>query len=270
MIRSVRSGKGLGDSLYLQGVARHFVGLGYSPFEVCSNFPDVFRPLEGRVRVVPFRRNTVDRVAHYISRKGLKNTHQFEDCCQSAGITSRVEFVLDWDVVNVSLADRLLWSGRKIAVVPLPRYPMDRPDGYGLELLPNCDVLQQAVDILRDRGYLVVQVGKGQSLYTLKNIDIDLANTTTVADVIDTFWVADLVLGYCSFAAPLAECLNKHSLFVWSSRGLESQNDFIRLITPRKILGNPRSKTIVDTCNQEELAKVLDEVHSEIRRTTVV
>jgi hypothetical protein len=268
VFRSIRSGRGLGDSLYLQGVVRYYVEKGYKGLEVCSDYPDVFRPLDGRVNVVPFRRRMVDRIAHYTNRKGLPNTHQFQDCCLSAGIQEHVPFVLDWDIMNVDLVERVKYFGQRIALVQLPRYPMARADAYGIELLPDCKTIQRAVDRLRKLDYCVIQIGQGNPLFQFKNISLDLANKTTVSDVIDLAWSSDMILGYCSFAAPLAECLNKPALFVWSTAGLVSQDDFIRLITPKKILGSKRSRTVLDTCSDEEMEEVLCAIHNEIRSSS--
>jgi hypothetical protein len=251
---SLRAGRGLGDSLYLQGVARHLVERGQE-VEVCTPWPDVFRPLAGNVKVSPFRKDRLDRVAHYVSRKTIMDTDQFTDCCISAGITEKVDFRLDWQVVNPLWRDKL---NRPVVLVQLPRDPMDRKDGYGMELLPDCRTLQRAIDLLRERGAFVVQIGKGAPLYNLRNLSLDLANVTNVADVLDLAFLADAVLGYCSFIAPLAECLNKPALLVWSQRGLRSRNPFIRQIVPAKIFNKPSSQAVMDDCSDAELIGAVD------------
>lgn len=264
---SIRSGKGLGDSLYLQGVARHLVENG-ERLEVCTGWPDVFRPLAGKVSVSPFRRDRVDRVAHYVSRKRVSDTDQFTDCCISAGVNEKVEFRLDWQLVNPAWADRL--PRRPVILVQMPRAPMDRRDGYGMELLPDCGTIQRAIDALRDRGAFIVQIGRGEPLYRFHGVDLDLANTTTVADAIDLAWLCDGVLGYCSFIAPLAECLSKSALLVWSRRGLRSSNEFIRQIVPAKIFNKPTSRALMDDCTSEELGKAVDALFEQIGSRVLV
>jgi hypothetical protein len=251
---SIRSGRGLGDALYLQGVARHLVEKGQD-VEVCTGWPDVFRPLADKVRVSPFRKDRLDRVAHYVSRKTIKDTDQFTDCCKSAGIDEPVDFRLDWQVVSPVWKEMI---SHPLVLVQLPREPMDRKDGYGMELLPDCRTIQRAIDMLRERGVKVVQIGKGEPLYTFRNLTADLSNMTSVTDVLDLASLADGMLGYCSFMAPLAECLNRPALLVWSRRGLRSNNPFIRQIVPTKIFNKPSSRAVMDDCSDQELTEAVD------------
>lgn len=249
---SLRSGKGLGDTLYLQSIARHLVLRG-GDVEVCTNYPDVFRPLAGRIKVSPFRRERVDLVAHYTSRKTVKGTDQFLDCCSNAGMKEPVDLKLDWAPVNTGLIDRLRRVGRPVVVVQLPRWPMGRADGYGRELLPDCGAIQKAIDLLRACGAYIVQIGQGEALFEFTGIDFDLSNRTSVADVIDVVSASAGVLGYCSFIVPLAESLAKPALLIWSRAGLKSTTDFIRLITPEKIFHRPSSRAVMDDSSPDEL-----------------
>ena len=268
-MKSIRSGKGLGDSLYLQGVARHLVERGEHP-EVCTGWPDVFRPLAGKVKVSPFRRERIDCIAHYVSRKRAAGTDQFTDCCISAGIREKVEFRLDWQLVNPGWSEVLARGRRPVILVQLPRLPMDRLDGYGMDLLPDCATIQRVIDALRDQGAFIVQIGRGASLYNFQGLDLDLANTTNVADAIDLAWLCDGVLGYCSFIAPLAECLSKPALLVWSRRGLRSSNEFIRQIVPAKIFNKPTSAALMDDCTPEELSKAVDALFEQVGSQALV
>lgn len=265
---AIRSGRGLGDSLYLQSIARYLVDVGEG-VEVCSDYPDVFRPLQGKVQVEPFRRDRVDRVAHYITRKGVKGTDQFVDCCINAGIGGNVDLRLDWDAGNARLVERVLRPGLPVVVVQLPRYPMGRADGYGMELLPDCAVLQRAIDRLRQWAF-VVQVGQGDPLHRLSGIDLDLANATTVGEMIDVASVAAGFLGYCSFMVPLAESLRKPALFVWSRRGLNSSNAFIRRVTPDKIFHRRATLSAVDDCSLTDLTEVVDALYRQVRVPALV
>lgn len=268
---SIRSGKGLGDSLYLQGIARHLVAQGIHP-EVCTGWPDVFRPLAGKVTVSPFRRDRVDRVAHYINRKAVRGSDQFRDCCIAASVSDAIEFKLDWTPVNPLWRDILRRNARgPVVVVQLPRAPMDRRDGYGMELLPDCRTIQRAIDALTERGAFIVQIGKGAPLYNFQRVDLDLANNTNVADAIDVVHEADAVLGYCSFIAPLAECLGKPALLVWSRAGLKSTNPFIRQIVPEKIFNRPAtSRALMDDCTEDELRAAVNALLEQVRRPAMV
>jgi hypothetical protein len=248
--RSIRGGMGLGDALYVQSVARHLIEKGES-LRVHSAWPDVFRPLGDRAKVVPFSRTGVQIVAHYPSRKRFTQTTQFEDCCLTAGIKERVDLRLDWDPLNLDLIDYLR-SKRRVLCVQLPRAPMGRKDGFGAELLPDCSVIQAIIDRLQDR-FFIVQIGSGKSLHEFRGIDLDLANQTSVTDLIDVATAADAFLGYVSFLVPLAESLNKPAMLVWSRRGLRSGQPYISSITPKKILHKPSSRYLMDDANDQTI-----------------
>ena len=227
----------MGDGLYLQGVARHLVEKGYK-LEVCSSYPDLFRPLGDAVKVTAFRRNA-DICAHYTMRKA-QPTNQWQDCCIQAGIKESVEFRLDWKATT-----RLVESDKPIVCVLLPRIPMDRVDGFARELLPDRKAMQRMIDALRGKVTLV-RIGSGVPLYEYDGIDIDLANRTSVSELIDVASQANGFLGYCSFVVPLAESLNKPAVFLWARQGLKSKTPFIRQITPTKILSKESSTYAFD------------------------
>ena len=235
---------GLGDALYLQSVVRHLVSKGQR-LQVACEWPDVFRPLGDAIKIIPFTRQGIHILAHYSLRKGKTETSQFQDCCIQAGITEPVEMRLDWTPRNADLIEHLRSFGRPILCVQLPRSPMGRTDGFGAELLPDCDVIQAAIDRLKGRA-LIVQIGSGRPLHKFSGIDVDLSNVTTVSDVLDIASIADAFLGYCSFIIPLAESFSKPCLAIWSRRGLRSGHPFIARITPRKIISKPTTRWVID------------------------
>ncbi len=243
-MKSIRCGRGLGDSIYLQSVVRHLLKAGGLRMQVASDYPDVFRPLGSRVEVVPFTRRA-DIYAHYVTRKYTPGTTQFQDCCILAGIKEPAELRLDWSVTNPGLVRKLQDCGRPLLVVQMPRTPMGRTDGFGKSLLPDCRVLQRMVTEARETHH-IVQIGAGVALFKLRGIDTDLANKTTVAETIDVVSAADRCLGYVSFLVPLAESLDKPAMFVWSAKGLRDGQRFVRAITPKKILHKATSTFVID------------------------
>lgn len=252
-MKTFRGGSGLGDSLYLQAVARYWTARKSERICLRSDFPDIFLPLADRVVVKPFSK-IADVLAHYSSRKGITGSTQFEDVCACAGIAEPVELRLDWQPQDRDLIKRLRDHGRPICVVQLPRAPMGRKDGFGSELLPDCKAVQLVIDRVRERA-LIVQVGAGEPLHRFSGINIDLANRTTVAQVIDAVSCADAVVGYCSFLLPLAESLNKPAIMVWSSRGLRAGHPYIRRIVPAKCI------------HRKDLVKaVMDDAKDDVRR----
>lgn len=242
---AIRGGMGLGDSLYLQGVVRYFVEKG-ERLEVCSKWPEVFRHYGDEIRVVPFRRNNIQILAHYSLRKPRTDTNQWQDCCITARIQEPWSLELNWKPQSALIPD-----GKPYIAVSLPRIPMDRIDGFGLSLMPDWRVLQRVMDSLQQR-YRIVQIGSGKPVHQFSGIDIDLANKTTVGELIDVAHGAAGFLGYCSFIVPLAESFNKPSLIVWSHKGLQDKHAYIRQITPRKVLSKPSSHWVMDN-NEAEI-----------------
>lgn len=258
----IRGGSGLGDAIYLQSIARHFVDEGFCP-EVCCDWPDVFRPLAGRVDVVPFRRTQIDRLAHYSRRRGIAGTSQFEDGCIEAGIKCNVDFRLDWSVTT-TLADSWNPARKPIIVVQMPRPPFGRSDGFGMEFLPDCWRIQAAIDHIGKRAYLV-QVGTGEPLFTFTGIDLDLTNKTSVCDLLDVATLADAFLGYCSFIVPLAEAQFKPAMLVWSHKGIASRHQVVRQMTPAKVLHRKSSLWVMDDASEKELRDCADALCDAIR-----
>jgi hypothetical protein len=253
---TMRAGSGLGDSLYLQSAARHFVEKGRH-VEVHSNWPDVFRPLAGKVTVEPFSRVEVDRIVHYTQGKNNRRTTQWQDCLARAGIKGEPELRLDWKPGNTGLVEGVRRGKRPVIAVLLPRAPMNRDDGFGDELLPSGAVMQRALDEIGGRAKTVL-IGSGAARYPLHGIDLNLSNNTSVSDLLDVASAADGFLGYVSFFVPLAESLGKPGLFIWSRRGLESNTDYIRTITPQKIIHRPDLLRAVIDNEPDNLAKAVD------------
>lgn len=232
---SIRSGRGLGDTIYLQSVVRWLVLSGHH-VEACSDFPDLFRTMP-RVKTAPFRKDRIDRLAHYAMRKKAA-TNQFADCCIQAGIPGDTPLWLDWTPSKRIVAERYV-------VVQMPRAPFGRTDGYGMELLPRWELLQRAIDNAR-KDAVIVQVGSGKCLHQFTGIDIDLANKTTVPELLDVACFASGFIGYVSFIVPLAEGLGKPLFTVWSRKALKSRHEYVRLITPQKIFTRAQSIAVWD------------------------
>jgi hypothetical protein len=225
----IRGGQGLGDSLYVQSVARYYLMKG-KPLAVRSSHADVFRPLG--LPVIPFSRDGAAIVAHYVQRKGEPGTDQWQDVCVSAGIPRDTEMQLDWKLLNPANADWFLGVRRPVIAVLLPRHGMNRSDGFANELLPNWKIIDQ---LLQCNAYKV-QIGQGDALYRFHGIDLNLANKTTIGDLLDIASMVDGFVGWCSFMLPLAESLQKPFFSMWSARGMKSRNAFISTLTPKKVI----------------------------------
>lgn len=261
----IRAGSGLGDSLYLQAVVRHMVLVdGRNDLEVCTPYPELFKALNGAAVTVPFTKLGVSLVSHYVTGKRVQGTDQFQDMNTSVGLRKKADLKLDWDVGDLNLVETVLTkaAGRPVALVALPRNPMDRIDGFGKELSPDWAAVQLGINEARARGFYVVQVGKGTAIHTLGNIDLDLANTTTVAQLVDlAAAVATVFIGIPSFFIPLSESFSKPCFIVFSRRGLESKVSFISAVTPAKVIHRKDiCKHVVDDWELEKIKEVAGEV----------
>ena len=242
----IRGGSGLGDSLYLRPICEHLARDG--PVTVMSNFPDVF--IGSGVAVEPFRRDRVDRIAHYVGGKHNLTTTLWQDMCAHAGVEVALRF--DWALKNRRLIRRIEEgaAGRPVLLVHGGREPMGRRDKFGIELLPFEHAFAAVASALDD--CYRVRVGRGDQLYPIP-CDLDLTNQTSVADVLDIATASAGIVSMCGFPVPLAEALDKPALFVWSSRGLASAHIFINSVTPSKILSKPSSRFVMDDRPVEEL-----------------
>lgn len=253
MKASIRCGRGLGDALYLQSVVRHLVEQG-KELDVKCNWNDVFIPIKDKVKISPFTRDKIDIVAHYSQRKAY-DTKQFDDCCIQAGIRDKVDLRIDWKIQDKQFIRKFRFS-KPILLVLIYRLPMDRADGFAKELLPDFNVIQSIINQFKST-HKVILCGSGESLLQYEGIDVDMSNKTSVSQLIDLASISDVMLGYCSFFVPLAESLNKKALFVWSLKGLKSNTDYIRRITPKKILYKDTSKFVIDNWSQENIKEVV-------------
>lgn len=238
--RRLRGGSGLGDSIYLRPICEAVIRQG-EKLTVMSNFPGVF--IGSGATVEPFRRDGCNMIAHYVGGKMNPTTTLWQDMCAHCGITAPLSFA--WTIQNRALVFRLREkaAGRPIVIVHGGREPMGRRDKFGIELLPERAAFTAALAGLG--GCYTVRVGMGDQLYPLA-ADIDLSDKTSVSDLLDVATVAAGIVAQCSFAVPLAEVFDKPFLGIWAARGLVSRNDFIRTVTPSKILSKPTSGYVVD------------------------
>jgi hypothetical protein len=203
-VKTIRAGRGLGDSIYLASIVRAFGERGKS-LSVFSDYPDVFKFTPGAAQVVPFRRVGCDLVCHYVGGKADKRTTQFADmvaCVREHLRETPVPLKLAWKPEpSPVLAECAI--GLPVVLVQMPRPPMNRADGFGAELMPQFPAMQRVVSRLAERAH-VVQIGAGDPLYRFEGLGLDMANRTTVSQLIDLAHHADGLVGFPSFVVPLA------------------------------------------------------------------
>ena len=257
MIR-IRGGRGLGDSLYVRPIVDYLVRLG-ERVTALSDYPDVFTG--SGADVLPFTRSGVNLLAHYTAGKINPRTTQWQDVLRSARMPEALPLRFEWPVKNHALVDalRIRAAGRPLVLVHGGREPMNRTDGFGMELMPERWAFVTALESLSD--CFLVRVGKGPQLYELP-AEADLNGSTTTADLLDVASQCAGIVAQCSFAVPLAEVFNKPLLAIWSARGLVSREQYVRLITPRKILCGARDSYAMDDWSPERIKEVASAFHA--------
>jgi len=196
----------------------------------------------------------IERLAHYSSRRGIPCSTQWDDVCISAGIPVGSPLHIDWRYQgDIAPYVRAMAGWRPLVLVQMPRAPFARKDGYGMEILPDCSLIQKALDLLSPHAF-VVQIGAGLPLFKYERLGFDLANQTSVSDLLDLAAISDGFLGFVSFIVPLAESLDKPALLVWSRSGLRSRHEPVRQITPHKVIHRKDLiSAVIDDCGQLEL-----------------
>lgn len=247
-MKRIRGGSGLGDSLYVRPIVDYYVSRGHN-VTVMSNYPAIF--LGSGAKVEPFTRNGTNVLAHYTAGKARTNTNQWEDVCVAARV-GVLPLRFEWEIQNRLLTRDLqaMARGKPIIMVNGGRPPMGRKDGFGDEMLPKRAAFDAVLSALE--GCFTVEVGQGSELYPL-TADVDLAERTSVADLLDIASIASGLVGQCSFMIPLAEAFDKPLLCVWAAKGLTSKTEFIRQCTPQKILSKPTSRWVMDDWSAERI-----------------
>lgn len=245
----IRGNSGIGDAIYLRAAVECLLSR-REKLTVCCDHRDVFLGLH--VQLEPFRRDKLDMHAVYTTRKKFKDTNQWQDVCAMAGIPRDTPLKITWTQRNAELVNNLRRraEGRPLVLVHGGRTPMGRRDGFGKELLPQKRAFDAVISEFRD--CFLVRVGSGPDAYQL-DVNTDLNGKTSVSDLLDLGQDCDGVIGQCSLAVPLAEAFGKHAMFVWSAAGLNAPHEYIRQITPQKILSRPTSAFVMDSWTDEQI-----------------
>jgi len=250
MIR-IRSGRGLGDSIYLRAIVDHLVGTG-DRVTALSDYPDVFAGSGAKIEA--FTREGTVRVAHYTESMGDQSLTQWVAMLRRAGFGPHVPLLIKWQVQNAALVERVRAqaAGRPLILVHGGRVPMERTDGYGADLIPRREAFDCALAAL-DHCYRV-RIGRAPHLYPLA-VDADLNGSTSVADLLDLGSVCAGIVAQCSFAVPLAEVFDRPLLAIWAAAGLKSPTTYLRGITPRKVLTKATSRFVLDDWPEQKITE---------------
>lgn len=224
----IKGQRGFGDSLCLYPIVRW---LRKTNKTVCvySDHPEVFRPLKCVVR--PYEEGVIN--AGYLShKKGSRN--QFQDICHSLEIPE-VPFVIDApenNLISIATKRRLLC----VVVQPYKSFPgiLRRHNGLD-DQSPDWDVMQRMINLNKNKFCFV---GVGSNYRSFNNLDFDfsLQPFTPYDILLDIVSQADIVFCQVGYMMHLAEGLGKMTCVVFSKKSKTSESEFVRTITPQKVL----------------------------------
>ena len=240
MIR-IRSGRGLGDSIYLRPIAEYLVAQGHR-VTVLSNYADVF--IGAGVMVEPFTRVGHSIVAHYTHSMADQSLTQFASMLRTAKLPPSVPLRFAWNIQNAELIDglRKAAAGRPVITVHGGHMPMQRGDAWTKDLIPRKEAFDAVLGALD--GCYKVRIGNAENFYALP-CDVEMNGGTSVADLLDIVKSCAVVVAQCSFAVPLAEVFGKPLLAVWAAKGLTSATPYLRHVTFEKVVERPQRARLV-------------------------
>ena len=251
----IRSGSGLGDNLYMQSIVNYLVKQGKKMI-VSTAFPDMFSHLP--VEVCAFSKLNANMVSHYTTRKHIKETSQFEDCCINCNVPTDIPLKLDWRYRHSEITKQILKQAgsKKIVVVAQPRVPFGRHDNFGIELMPEEKPFLKCVEMLMDAGYFIVRTGNLRPFWEVP-CHFDAAFKIKLPGKFDIAHITSGYFGQVSSIIPIGESFGKPVLSMLSRKGLNSKNQFISLITPEKV--NHYKKTSLTVLDDEPLENKVTE-----------
>ena len=257
----IRGPSGFGDAIYMNSIANAF-HLQYEKVLVRTKYPEIFKYIPG-VEPVAFKKGGADLEFNYGGRRrNDQTTTQWKDLLITSGLDKNTPYQTIWKLTNTEIINTIQdkSQGKKLLVVSAPHIPFDRLDQFGLELIPNYKKFIPLIKMARDKGYYIIQLGRGKCIFDFgKNmIDLDLKNKTTVCDMMDIGMIGDLFLGQCGNIVPLAEGYKKKLFIVFSQKGLNSNTEFLKNITGRKICSTEKSNYAIDSMNDDEIMNLFE------------
>lgn len=246
----LRGNSGLGDAIYLRPVAEALKARG-NDLVATTQYPEVFTG--SSVPAIPFSKKTTDWRVSPGERKS-KPTSQFEDMCIIAGLGEKISQRIPWVRQNQRLVDEVTHKadGRPVMLVKSSYMPFGRRDTFGKDMMPRYEVMDDFLG--RHREFFRVLIG-GEIAQQRKfaNIDLSLFGRTTVCDLFDLAGIAACAVSQVGFTVPLMESQGQRVMAFFSRSGLNSKEDYLRKITPNKILNLPTSAHVVDDMPMTEI-----------------
>lgn len=248
-----RAPAGFGDSIYNIAIVNE-LRKQFPEIIVRTRHPSFFSGMHG-VFPVQWTKHGEDIAIHYSGRKQCPETNQWQDLLFACNLPIDIEFRIEWKVINKGLVERMKAAseGKKICIVAAPHTVFGRRDGYGAELTPKWNGFQAIIDAFKHMVFFV-QVGLTREVTNLTGVGMDLIGKVSDTDTLDLAISADFVLGQHGYAIPLAEAFAKPLFVIYSRRGLDSHDPYIKFSTPQKTNTRETSHHAVD---DEPIQKII-------------
>lgn len=231
----IKSASGLGDTIYIYPVARHLLDSGFKNITVMTNYPDVFQDLP--VKTIKHTKDWATYKISYAGAKRKKETDQYQDVLIAAGIPISTPLEIPWEIRNNEIVEhvRKRAKGKKIALISTPYTIFGREDEWGKEYRIDYRKYDEFLSLLRDE-YFIVSTGTKEPIYLLNNVDMSMVRKTSVSDLLDLVYDSDTCVYQVGHMLPICEALNKRSFCFFSAVGMSLDNQFLRTITPSKVI----------------------------------
>jgi len=253
---AIKGASGLGDTIYLYPIAKHFSTL-YDTVHLMSDYPELFESLpkvkcfpHKKLNYIPLgegKKQPIDLRCTYGPRKHKPGTSQFEDMLIFGKHSLKgqnhphwnmpeLELKIDWSIKNEELVrtTKAVAKGRKICVVAAPYEPFGREDEWGAVLRIKPEVIQDICTRYRE-SILFITIGNKYTLHR-PTVEHDLVEQTTVSDLMDLVSISDICLSQIGNLLPMAEALGKKNFIVFAEGIKQASHPFISSITPQKTI----------------------------------
>jgi hypothetical protein len=242
----LKGASGLGDTIYGYPIVRYYAQK-HDEVYYMTNYPELFKTIPNAkcfkheklnyIRLPDGQRQPIDIRFTYCGRKYTSGSSQFTDSRISAGVKEPIELKIPWQTRNQKLIDSIndKCGGKKVCIISAPYEPFGREDQWGAILRIQPDIMQRIVDKYKNKLYFIL-IGNEYTLHTIKNVNLNLINKTSVSDLFDLVKRCDYGISQIGNMLPLCECQGKKNFIIFSKKAMESENRFISAITPEKTI----------------------------------
>ena len=254
----IRGNSGIGDSLLLYPIVKELVKDNSKQLiTILTNFPEIFQTLpEKNINFHPFIKFLkADYDCNYVPRKAITETNQYQDMVLQGHLflDEYPEFSYLDGYKNTT---QFIFNNKdkKICLIVDPYLPMNSLKCRA-DLMPDYSRYQEIINQNKDKYYFIT-VGKRSTDYDypLNGIDKDMRDKTIWPALCSLFKKADLIIGQLGVFLHLAEMLDKKYYLIMNHNQGNSEDQFFRTITEKKIVMKPELTTVIqDNVSEQEL-----------------